>query len=46
MKDEGIGPHVHHWKNFERTTESGEPLTKAQKKFIENVVELAKTAKQ
>ena len=45
-KDEGIGPHVHHWKNFKRTTEYGEPLTKAQMKFVENIVELAKTAKQ
>lgn len=46
MKDEGIGPHVHHWKNFKRTTRDGEPLTKAQRKLLEKIREDAKTAKR
>ena len=39
-KDEGNGPHVHHWNGLNRGI--GIPLTQGQRKFVEKIQRMAK----
>ena len=36
-KDEGNGPHVHHWRNGKRVEEKRISLTQGQRKFLEKI---------
>jgi len=45
-KDEGFGPHAHHWKNLKKVEPTGIALTRGQRKFLEKIQQKAKDSQK